>query len=150
MNYQPPVGFYFRVEFNGIGGAGKDTVDSNFQEVTGLTAELEVEKYQEGGENGFQHPLPKPAKFPNLVLKRGLLKDSKLITWLQDAIHNFKFDPQNVTVVLMNPKGEPLVSWEFVGAWPVKWDVSAFNSMDNSIVSETIELTFRSSRRLAS
>jgi phage tail-like protein len=145
MNYYPPVGFYFRVEIPDF--AGKGDADSNFQEVSGLTAEIEVEKYQEGGENGFQHNLPKPAKFPNLVLKRGLLTDSKMITWLKDAIENFKFAPKNVTVTLMNQKGEPLVAWEFIGAYPIKWDISAFNSMDNSIVSETIELVFKSSKR---
>lgn len=145
MNYYPPVGFYFRVEIAGL--VEKGTTDSNFQEVSGLTAEIEVEKYQEGGENGFQHNLPKPAKFPNLVLKRGLLTDSKMITWLNDAIQSFKFAPKDVTVILMNKEGEPLVSWEFTGAYPIKWDISAFNSMDNSIVSETIELVFKSSRR---
>jgi phage tail-like protein len=145
MNYYPPVGFYFRVEVANL--FGKCDSDSNFQEVTGLTAEIEVEKYQEGGENGFQHNLPKPAKFPNLVLKRGLLTDSKMIDWLNNAIQNFKFEPKDVTVILMNASGEPLVAWEFKGAYPIKWDISAFNAMDNSIVSETIELVFKSSRR---
>jgi phage tail-like protein len=145
MNYYPPVGFYFRVEVTGLVSEG--TTDSNFQEVSGLTAEIEVEKYQEGGENGFQHNLPKPAKFPNLVLKRGLLTDSKMIDWLNKAIQNFKFEPKDVSVILMNQAGEPLVAWEFKGAYPIKWDISAFNAMDNSIVSETIELVFKSSRR---
>jgi phage tail-like protein len=145
MNYYPPVGFYFRVEITDK--AKIDTADSNFQEVSGLTAEIEVEKYQEGGENGFQHNLPKPAKFPNLVLKRGLLTNSEMIGWLNDAIQHFKFQPKNVTVTLMNSEGNPLVAWEFLDAYPIKWDISAFNAMDNSIVSETIELVFKSSRR---
>jgi phage tail-like protein len=145
MNYYPPVGFYFRVEIPDKAKIG--TADSNFQEVSGLTAEIEVEKYQEGGENGFQHNLPKPAKFPNLVLKRGLLTNSEMIGWLNDAIRHFKFQPKNVTVTLMNSEGKPLVAWEFLDAYPIKWDISAFNAMDNSIVSETIELVFKSSRR---
>lgn len=145
MNYYPPVGYYFRVEIPTLAPQG--SADSNFQEVSGLTAEIEVEKYQEGGENGFQHNLPKSAKFPNLVLKRGLLTDSKMIDWLNNAIQNFQFEPKDVTVTLMNQQGEPLVAWEFLGAYPIKWDISAFNAMDNSIVSETIELVFKSSRR---
>lgn len=143
MNYYPPVGFYFRVEFVGIDGAGADTVDSNFQEVSGLTTDVEVEKVQEGGVNDFQHPLPKPAKYPNLVLKRGMLVDSQLVDWLRNAMENFVFEPKDLNVVLMNPKGEPLMSWAFLNAWPVKWDISGFNAQDNAIVAETIELTYQ-------
>jgi phage tail-like protein len=148
MNYYPPVGFYFKVEFSGIEGAGPKTVDTNFQEVSGLTAELEVEKFQEGGVNDYQHPLPKPAKYPNLSLKRGLLVDTKLVDWITNALDQFIIEPVNITVSLLNPKGEPLLSWEFTNAWPLKWDISGFNATDNALVVETIELTYQKFRRI--
>lgn len=148
MNYYPPVGFHFRVEFEGIEGAEKGSVDTNFQEVSGLTVELEVEKFQEGGVNDYQHPLPKPIKYPNLVLKRGLLVDSQLVEWLRNATENFVIEPKDLRVTLLNEKAEPLLSWSFTNAWPIKWEISGFNAQDNSIVAETIELTYKKFRRV--
>ena len=145
MNYYPPIGFYFRVEFEGI---GSKTVDTNFQEVSGLTQELEVEKFQEGGVNDYQHPLPKPVKYPNLVLKRGMLPDSKLVDWLNQAMDSFEITPKTINVALLKPDGEALMSWEFTGAWPIKWEISGFNAMDNALVVESIELTYKKFRRV--
>ena len=146
MNYYPPVGFYFRVVFDGITGDASKEADANFQEVSGLTVEVETEKYQEGGVNDYQHPLPKPVKYPNLVLKRGLLIDSKLVDWLKDATENFIIEPKNLTVDLLNGDGEPLMSWAVTNAWPVKWDISGFNAQSDDIVAETIELTYQKFR----
>jgi len=83
MSYYPPVGFHFKVEFSGVGNADMDT---RFQEVSGLTAEIGTEELQVGGENRFSYRLPTRARFSNLVLKRGMLKDSELITWFSRAI----------------------------------------------------------------
>ena len=137
--YYPPVGFHFRVEF-GLSGLGDN--DSRFQEVTGLTMALDVEQIQEGGENRFEHRLPNRAKFENLVLKRGMLSDSKIVDWVRDAIENFEFTPTDVLVTLLNEEHEPLSAWSFARAWPVKWSVSDFKSTDNALVIETLELAY--------
>ena len=50
--YYPPVGFHFRVEFD-LPGAGDS--DMRFREVSGLSAELEEETYNEGGEQYEVH-----------------------------------------------------------------------------------------------
>jgi len=49
---------------------------------------------------------------------------------------------QDVLVSLLGPDGAPLMSWAFIGAWPVKWNVSALDSMENSIAMETLELSY--------
>ena len=72
-SYIPPCGFYFRVEFVGIDGM-EDDKEQRFQEVSGLSFEVETEELKEGGENRFVYKLPKRTKYPNLVLKRGLLR----------------------------------------------------------------------------
>lgn len=138
MTYIPPVGFHFRVEF-GLRSLHDD--DIRFQEVSGFNAELGVEEVQEGGENRFSHRLPTRAKYGNLVLKRGLFKDSKLIDWCKDAIENFVFEPTSVDVTLLNEEHQPVAgTLSFVGVWPVKWSISDFKSQDNSLVIETLEL----------
>ncbi|MGB5944074.1 MAG: phage tail protein [Leeuwenhoekiella sp.] len=139
MSY-PPVGFHFKVEFFGI---TDQEVDFQFQSVSGLSAEMTTEEITEGGENRFKHKLPLRATYPNLVLKRGLITDSKLITWCRNAIENFVFKPTDLTVKLLNNEHEPLTTWNVVHAYPVKWSVSEFDAEKNSVVIETIELAYR-------
>ncbi|HWR89712.1 MAG TPA: phage tail protein [Dissulfurispiraceae bacterium] len=141
----PPVGFHFRVDF-GLGGP--DENDARFQEVSGLTAEMGTEELVEGGETRFTHRLPTRTKFGNLVLKRGLLKDSGLVRWLSDALENFEFKPVDVLVTLLNEEHQPILGWTFIGAWPVKWVVSDFKAMENALVVETLELAYKYFRRV--
>lgn len=141
--YYPPVGFHFRVNFFGI---GNDT-DMQFQEVAGLTAEVTSEELVVGGENKFTYKLPTRAKYGNLVLKRGMLKDSGLVDWLRDAVENFEFKPVDMSVNLLDENNEVLISWDFIQAYPVKWVVSDFKALENSFVVETIELSYQYFRR---
>jgi phage tail-like protein len=143
--YYPPVGFHFKVEIDGI-SKGEDD-DVRFQEVSGLSVELTTEDLKEGGENRFTHKLPVKASHNNLILKRGLLKNSKLIDWCNDAIENFNFAPHDMLVTLLNENHEPLLSWSIINAWPVKWSISDFNATNSAIVVETIELNYNYFRR---
>lgn len=137
--FYPPVGFHFKVEFTGINTKSQD---HEFQSVSGLSVDIETEEFTEGGENRFKHKFPVRTKFPNLVLKRGLFKDSELIKWCRDAIEDFQFDPIDLTVKLLNEEHEPLMTWNVVHAYPVKWSVSDFNAEENGIVVETVELAY--------
>ncbi len=140
VDYYPPWGFYFKVVFNDV---SLDTNDVRFQSVSGLSVEYDYESYKEGGENRFEHKLPVRTKYTDLVLKRGMLVDSAVIKWFLDAFNNRIFKPATITVNLMNEKSEPLRSWNVVDAIPKKWVVSDFNSGENGIVIETMELTYR-------
>lgn len=140
-SYYPPVGFHFRVEF--VGFLPSDGKDTRFQEVSGLSAEIGTEEVLEGGENRFSHRLPTRAKYSNLVLKRGFLKDSELIKWCKDAIENLQFEPKTVNVTLLNEQHQPLAeTYSFIRAWPVKWSISDFKAQENAIVVETLELAY--------
>ena len=136
--YYPPVGFHFNVSFLGIGGDN----DSRFQTVGGLSVEYEVEHIKEGGENRFEHKLPGRAKYPDLVLKRGLLVDSHVIQWCIDGLQNRQFTPAIININLLNEAHDPLMSWMVFDAWPKKWTVSDFNAQDNAIVIETLEICY--------
>ncbi|MFH6989278.1 phage tail protein [Flavobacterium collinsii] len=138
-NYYPPVGFHFLVEFQGLGSKEKD---HQFQSVSGLSVDIETEEIAEGGENRFKHKLPVKTKYPNLTLKRGILIDSAVIDWCRDAIENFSFKPVNLTVKLLNSEHKPLVSWNVVHAYPVKWSVEDFNAEESKLVIENFELTY--------
>lgn len=146
--YYPPVGFHFRVEF-GLFGIGEGGVDSRFQEVSGLSSELGVESYDEGGENRFSHRFPNRAKHGNLVLKRGLLTNSALSEWCLNAIENFEITPTEVIVALLNEQHDPLAAWQFTNAWPTKWSSDPFTAQDGKLVVESMELSYNYFRRIS-
>jgi phage tail-like protein len=135
-NYYPPLGFHFKVEFADLGG------EYQFQSVSGLSMELETEQIAEGGENRFKHKLPVNTRYPNLILKRGLKVDSALVSWCRDALENFDIKPTDITISLLNEKHEPLMTWNVVHAYPLKWSVSDFNAEQSQVAIETIELTY--------
>jgi len=137
--YYPPWGFYYSVAFEGSGEAD----ESRFQTVSGLAVEYDTEEYKEGGENRFTHKLPVRTKYSDLVLKRGMLVGSNTVTWFLDAFQQRAFRAKTVTVILMNEKSAPLRSWNVVHAVPKKWTVSDLNASENSLVIETLELTYR-------
>ncbi len=139
--YYPPVGFHFRVEFQGIPGLQKQ--DAYFQEVTGLSRELETESIKSGGENRFTYKLPTRGQYPNLVLKRGLFLDSAIIKWANDAILHLDIKPVTVLVTLLNEKHQPLQTYNCVNAWPLKWSVTDLNAQESRLVVETLELYYQ-------
>jgi len=151
--YYPPAGFYFKVEIVGVAGMNEDT-EQRFQEVSGLSVEIETEELKEGGENRFSYKLPKRAKYPNLVLKRGLLKGTKMLDWIKSAQHNYfnvtdySFKPADMLVTLMDEEGNEAAVWNVVQAYPLKMSTSDFKASDNSIVVETIELAYQFFDRL--
>lgn len=141
--YTPPVGFHFRVEFD-LPGAGD--ADIRFREVAGLSMELEEETFNEGGENRFSHKLPVRGRYPDLVLKRGLLTGTGVRTWIEDAVQNLIIAPTTLWVTLLNDVHEPLQTYTVTGAWPKKWSISDLSAENSDIVVETLELAYQTFR----
>jgi phage tail-like protein len=140
--WYPPVGFHFKVSIN-LPDVAQEDKETRFQEVTGLNKTLDIEEFKEGGENRFAHRLPNPAKYANVVLKRGMLVNSKLIDWCFDAIDNFIFSPTDVIITLLNEEHQPLSTWNIKNAFPVKWAISDLKAQENSIAIESLELAFQ-------
>lgn len=138
-SYELHLSFYFKVTFEGL---DKKDNDTRFQSVSGLTVEYEFENYREGGENRFEHKLPGRTKYTDLVLKRAMLTSSGVIKWCLDAFQNRNFKPADMTISLLNEKHQPVRTWKVFRAIPKKWVVSDFSSGENTIVIETLELTY--------
>lgn len=139
IDYYPPLGFYYKVEFS----VSKNKNDARFQSASGLSVEYDMEEYKEGGENRFTHKLPVRTKFSDLVLKRGMLTDSEVIKWFLDAFRDREFKPTDITVILMNEKSEHLRTWKVAHAIPKKWLISDLNANESAVVIETLELSYR-------
>ncbi len=138
-NY-PAVGFHFSVHFDVSGASDTDT---RFQDVSGISSDLQVKEVKEGGENRFSHKLPTRASYPNLVLKRGLFTNSGVVKWARKAIEDMDIEPITVVVSLLSEAHEPLHTYAFYNCWPKKWEVANFNADQNQVVIETLELAYQ-------
>ncbi|GJM14978.1 MAG: phage tail protein [Thermodesulfobacteriota bacterium] len=141
-NNYPPAAFYFKAEF-GLDGVQNN--NSSFQEVTGLNSESDVVEYREGGENSYAHKLPISTKHSNLVLKRGIISDPKIIEWINNVFLNDLSEPiktTDITVTLLNQEHEPAMRWKLSNAWPIKFEAAPFKAKSNEMVIETIEFAF--------
>lgn len=146
-DYQPSA-FYFKVAFSASSGKS----DTSFQEVSGISSEIETEPYNEGGENRFVHQLPKSVKHPKLVLKRGIAEmKSPLVKWCRAVFEGDFSEPieaMSMMVYLMNENKVPIRGWSFANAYPVNWEVESFNSTKNEVAIEKIELNYNYSNRV--
>ena len=109
-----------------------------YTEVSGLTAEIEVMTYNEGGRNDSVHKLPTRMKHPNLVLKRGVTTVKDLEAWLEDSF----MGPtrKEITLTMYNQQLNKIRTWSFKNAYPVKWTGPSFNASQNTLATEALEI----------
>ena len=139
-NYYPPVGFHFKVEVLGLPANDHDV---RFTEVSGLAMEMGTEEMAEGGENRFTQKYPTRAKYPEPVLKRGLLRNSAIWDWISQCLVDYRIEPKSVDIKLLNEAHEPLLTWHVVGAYPTRWAVSDLNASSNAVVVESLQLCYQ-------
>ncbi|MGH7806994.1 MAG: phage tail protein [Thermodesulfobacteriota bacterium] len=128
----PYTSFRFKIEINGI-------IVAQVSDVSGLQVETETEPYEEGGENGFIHQLPKRTKFQNIILKRGITDLEEMWKWHQEVVIG-KFERKNGAIILMDVTGQEKWRWNFSEAFPVKWTGPDLKADSNTVAFETIEL----------
>ena len=111
----PYRNFNFIVEIDGIAKAA-------FQEVCGLGAEVDVAEYREGGENaGAVRKLPGRVRYFPITLKRGITQDKSLWSWFKTVVNGVA-QRANGSVVLLDSSRNQVLRWNFINAWPSKWE----------------------------
>ncbi len=120
---------------------------AQFNEVNGISSEIELETIKEGGQNDYVIQLPSTVRFPRLVLKRGMI-DMDLLEWYLQYRKVKKIIRKNITVSVLGGLGktnheERVYDWNFNGAYPVKWSGPSLNSMSSATAFETIEFVHR-------
>ena len=140
-HYYPPRAFHFKVEVEGLEQPNDN--DVRFSEASGLAMEMTSEELAEGGENRFVQKYPVRAKYPELVLKRGLLVGSSVFEWMRACIQDLEIRPASVFVKLLGEDHQPLVTWHLVNAYATKWTLSDFNATANAVSVETLQLYYQ-------
>jgi phage tail-like protein len=128
----PYVNFNFLVEIDGIRRAG-------FHECSGFDSTVEVIEHNEGG-TITPRKIPGMTKFGNISLKWGMADDTDLYDWHMQ-VANGQMVRKNGSIIVLDRAGNEVSRWNFVRAWPSKWDGPDFNAEGNDIAIETLELT---------
>jgi phage tail-like protein len=135
----PYMNFNFLVEIDGIARAA-------FHDCTGFDSTIDVVEHREGGENTTTRKLPGITKYSNIVLKWGVTDDPDLYNWHRTAVDG-NVQRRNGSIVLLDREGQERVRWNFVNAWPCKWDGPDFNAEGNDVAIETLELAHEGVKR---
>ena len=135
----PYGNFNFLIEIDGISRAA-------FHEASGFDSTIDVVEHREGGDNLTPRKLPGMTKYANIVLKWGVTDDAQLYQWHLDAVKG-KVTRRNGSIVLLDRLGQEKLRWNFVGAWPSKWDGPDFNAEGNDVAIETLELAHEGCER---
>jgi phage tail-like protein len=109
-----------------------------FTQIQGLSAQLDVLEYPEGGRNDFVHKLPSRIKYSNLTLKRGVTNETALLDWFKSTV--VKATPANMSLTLYDPYGAQIRAWSFFMAYPVKWTGPDVNAGGNEFMTESLEI----------
>jgi len=132
----PFTGFRFKVEINGV-------VQAHFSSVSGLSIETEVVPMQQGGNNTYVHQLKGQTKYGNIVLKRGVTTSKEFHDWVKKSVNHETDKPprENGSIVVFDDDGQTAkATWEFVRAWPCKYEGPSFDTNSSAALIETLEL----------
>ncbi len=129
----PYLNFNFTVDI-GVGD------ELGFSEVEGLAGEIEVIEYREGADRvNTARKLPGLAKYPNVMLKRGITGRTDLFEWWK-SVRDGQVQRRNVTITLLDEQRQPVLRWLLRNAWPVKLEGPTLNATGNEVAIETLEL----------
>jgi phage tail-like protein len=119
-----------------------------FSECSGLQLSLDIEEYQEGGNNGTVLKFPTRIKQNNITLKKGVGRGSALWDWFDEYTRG-RGRRRDGLIVLRNEQREPHSLWSFRRGLPLRWEGPAMNASQSAVAIETIEIAHEGLYRVA-
>lgn len=126
--------YKFRLTVPGI------PTEIGFQKVSGLTHEVGVAEYTEGGYD-YAHKLPGKPKVGEITLERGAYRDRMFEVMIKDTLTN---PNMRGTVIIehLDKYGEVARTYKLAEAWVSKWESSDLDSASDDVAIEKITLQF--------
>ena len=129
----PYANYRFLVELDGI-------VQAGFAECTGFGSNVEVIEYREGGDAATVRKLPGRVSYPDITLRWGVTDSRELYDWHRDAV-NGQIRRKNGSIILLDDTGSERVRWNFMGAWPSRWDGPDFNARGTDVAIDSLTVS---------
>jgi phage tail-like protein len=135
----PLPSYNYRVE---IAGAAV-----GFSEVSGLSIKRETSTYKEsptasGSPGPVVMRMPAQISNPTITLKKGVVRKGSvaaLYNWISSIQIN-QVEKKDIYVRLCDEKGDAVISWKVLNAFPTKLDAPSFTATSNDAAIETMEL----------
>ena len=123
----------FIVEIDGVSQAG-------FREATIPDITSEPIEYREGNEVHTVRKIPGLVKYGNINLKWGITDSKDMYDWYKAVILDSEWERKDVSIVLLDEKGEEANRWNFTNCWPTKYNAPDTNATANEIAIEEMEI----------
>ena len=132
--------FNFLVDF----GAGTETVDAGFAEVSGLDVAVEVFEYRNGNSS-----VDAPIKITGLTrvgdvtLKRGIIGSLTLWEWFREVSAGSPDAVRDVVIRLLNEdRSDTVMTWKLARARPVRHVSGPLNASGTDLAIEELVLAY--------
>ncbi len=130
----PLIGNYnFLLEIDGV-------VFGQFAGVEGLSAQIEVVEFREGGDSGTIRKIPGRTTYSDIVLKRGYTANNDFWTWMQ-AIIDGEFVTRDGSIRIARKDGSEVARFNFFNAWPSKYALGLNDANGTDLAIEELTLT---------
>lgn len=120
--------------------------DMGFSAVNGLTREVEVIEYREGGEATRMRKFPGQTSFGNVTLERGFTTDSDLVDWINDSFEMQSsvapgFDNRKeVIIFILDPNGKTQRKFVLKNCFVASREIGDLDATGNEILIESLEI----------
>ncbi len=129
----PYAGFNYKLELGGI-------TKGAFSECTGLNQETDVVEYRDGTDKPITvRKQPGLYKYGNITLKRGFTTDKSLFDWFKSGKDGDIDRKQQVSIILNDEKGNTVIQWNLIHAWPNKWTGPDLKAAGSELAIESLE-----------
>ena len=128
--------YHYSIEIDGV-------MVAQFQEVSGLTSEIDVIELKENTKDGkyIIHKLPGNRKPPSITLKRAKSSSTDIWQWHQQIFQgNVANARKNGSVVLYSYDHTEVGRYNFINAWPSKVSMSALKAGANEVLMEEVTI----------
>jgi phage tail-like protein len=126
--------FRFRVTIPGL------PTEIGFQTVSGLSHEIGVAEYAEGGYE-YTHKLPGKPKVGEITCERGAYQDSALAALIKETLTNEDFR-QTIIIEHLDRFGNAGKTYKLAEAWVSKWEGSDLDATSDDVAIEKITIQF--------
>lgn len=138
-----------------LGEIVRTPIFGSFQKVSGLTAELELEEYREGGRNAAPHRFARWSRYPSITFSRGVTPNRDLFLWYSEVRARPHAPPRKHGVVILHdrapgladsPTGAgipvvdriPIAAWYFFAGLPERVEGPGLDAQQNELAVEQL------------
>jgi phage tail-like protein len=112
-----------------------------FNGCEGLAMQVEVETYNEGGNNSYATHLPSRLTYSALRLTRPLTPDSATLTnWISSIVTGIQ--RPTVEIAALRADGTMVTQWSLLEALPSSWTGPVLDPASTEVATESLEIVY--------